>query len=71
MSDEELLEIWQQNSEEGFRLVYERYADVLLRFVFRFTGNQEQAEEILQDLFTELLKVRMDSRDFQLKADSR
>ncbi|MGZ3634179.1 MAG: RNA polymerase sigma factor, partial [Parachlamydiaceae bacterium] len=34
----------------------------------RFTGNQEQAEEILQDIFTEVLKSKFESVDFNIKA---
>ena len=39
----------------GIRLIYERYAFSLLRFVFRFTECQETAEEILHDIFLDLL----------------
>jgi len=59
---------WTKDPHEGFRLIYERYASVLLRFVYRFTGNQEQAEEILQDIFTEVLKAHFDSKDFNIKS---
>lgn len=68
LSDEDILKTWTRDPQEGFRLIYERYSGVLLRFVFRFTGNQEQAEEILQDLFTEVLKADFSSPHFQLKA---
>jgi RNA polymerase sigma factor (sigma-70 family) len=66
-TDEEILKSWKKKPEEGFRLLYDRYAGSLLRFVYRFTGNQEQAEEILQDVFTEVLKADFESADFNLK----
>ncbi len=69
ITDEELLKNWGRSPDESFKSVYERYAGVLLRFVFRFTANQEQAEEILQDVFTELLGAVADQREgLQLKA---
>ncbi|MNJ96717.1 ECF RNA polymerase sigma factor SigW [compost metagenome] len=67
-SDEEILKSWKEDPHEGFRLLYDRYAGSLLRFVYRFTGNQEQAEEILQDIFTEVLKAQFESADFNIKA---
>lgn len=45
-----------KNPEHGFRAVFDRYSGPLLRFLYRFTANTEAAEEILQDLFFELLK---------------
>lgn len=67
-SDRELLLLWRKDRSAGFRRIYDRYASVLLRYVYRFTGNQEHAEEILQDLFTEVLKAEFESADFHLKA---
>ena len=55
-SDEQLLELLRYNREIAFKALYDRYAGVLLRFAYRFCGSQEVAEEILHDVFTELLK---------------
>ena len=55
-SDLELLQDLDRNRERAFRALYVRYASVLLRFVYRFCPNQEQAEEIIHDIFLELLK---------------
>jgi RNA polymerase sigma-70 factor (ECF subfamily) len=68
VTDEEILRSWERNSQEGFRLLYDRYAGVLLRYIYRFTGNQEQAEEILQDVFTEVLKTDFANFDHNFKA---
>lgn len=44
-----------QGSEQAFRCLYDRYSSVLFRFIIRFTANAQQAEEILHDVFAELL----------------
>ena len=48
---------------QHFQAIYDRYSGPLLRFVYRFTGNQEQAEEILQDVFTEFLRADLFTKD--------
>lgn len=65
-SDHELLDRLKLDRAEGFRMIYERYASILLRYVYRFTGNQEHAEEILHDIFAEVFKTDF-SDDFHLK----
>jgi RNA polymerase sigma-70 factor (ECF subfamily) len=47
-----------RNPEGCFRAVYDRYSGPLFRFLYRFTGNHEVSEEILQDIFLELLNGR-------------
>ena len=64
-SDDEILKTWRRDPDAGFRLLYQRYAGSLLRYVYRFMGNQEQAEEILHDVFTQILKEDFSSTDFQ------
>jgi len=55
-SDEELYSrLSSLGGEKAFQDLYERYANPLFRFIYRFTGNRESAEEILQDLFSLLL----------------
>jgi len=44
-----------QLDESEFRAHYERYSGPLFRFIYRFTNNQEAAEEILHDIFIKLL----------------
>jgi RNA polymerase sigma-70 factor (ECF subfamily) len=62
-SDEQLIEKL-RSPEAGVacRALYDRYSGPLLRFLYRFTGNQEGAEEILHDIFLELVKGNF--RDF-------
>ncbi len=48
-SDEQL---YQQRS---YRALYDRYSAPLFRFIYRFTANSETAEELLHDVFSQLL----------------
>ncbi|HAZ13165.1 MAG: hypothetical protein A2X86_20785 [Bdellovibrionales bacterium GWA2_49_15] len=54
-SDEDLLRELTQDPERGLRLIYQRYAGPLFRFIYRFTVNRESAEELLHDIFIQLL----------------
>jgi RNA polymerase sigma factor (sigma-70 family) len=47
-----------EDPEGHLRMVYERYSGILFRFLYRFTENRQVAEEILHDLFLELVKGR-------------
>lgn len=55
-NDEDLFKRWQKDPGGTFPLVYDRFASVLLRYIYRFTGQRQIAEEILHDTFLELLK---------------
>jgi len=54
-TDAHLLALLKSEPEKGLRLIYERYASPLLRFAIRFTEDQAAAEDILHDIFSELL----------------
>lgn len=55
-SDEKLYkEVADRKDEKAFRELYLRHSGPLLRFVYRFTQNLQSAEEILQDIFTQVL----------------
>jgi len=55
-TDEELyLDLCQRDDHGAFKLLYDRHSGPLFRFVYRFTLNNQIAEEILQDIFTQLL----------------
>lgn len=58
-TDEQLVADLKSNPQ-AFRALYDRHAGVLLRFIFRFTGNQQTAEEVLHDVFLELLNGNFD-----------
>ncbi len=44
-----------EGSEKAFAVIYQRYADPLFRYVYRFVPSSEGAEDILHDVFLELL----------------
>lgn len=54
-TDESLLGRLASEPEAACRILYERYASVLLRFLYRFNGNRARSEEILHDIFLEVL----------------
>lgn len=58
IEDELYLQLSGPLREQAFRQLYDRYSGPLFRFIYRFTGNQEHAEEILHDVFTQLLQQK-------------
>lgn len=69
MSDEDLCRRLREEPERAFAELYRRHSSPLFRFIYRFTGNSESAEEILHDIFIQLLSGKFDpSPESQLKA---
>jgi RNA polymerase sigma-70 factor, ECF subfamily len=63
-TDEELYrEIVTGDKEASFRVLYNRYSGPLFRFIYRFTTSRESAEELLHDIFIQLIdgKLELDS----------
>lgn len=55
-SDEVLIARFQQGDNYAFDLLVKRYRDPLLNFIYRFLGDQTDAEDILQETFYRLYK---------------
>lgn len=55
-SDEELVELVNQGDPDAFVTLYYRYRDWVYRLAWRFTGNHQDALDVLQETFTYLLK---------------
>lgn len=53
-NDEELIRSFQEGNERAFYELVTRYKDKLYNFVFRFVGQEEIAEDIVQDTFVKL-----------------
>jgi RNA polymerase sigma factor (sigma-70 family) len=53
--------------EAAFRSLYDRYSSPLFRFIYRFTLNQQVAEEILHDIFLQLLNDKYNASEGNLK----
>jgi RNA polymerase sigma-70 factor (family 1) len=48
------LRLLSQGSEEGFRMIYERYGPAVLRVGKKFLHAQESAEDLLQEVFSRI-----------------
>lgn len=51
LTDEELISRFQNGDARAFDQIIYRFKDRLIIFVYRFLGNQERAEDIVQDTF--------------------
>lgn len=54
-SDAELVEAYAQGEMEAFAELYRRHRDWTTRLALRFTGNPEEAVEVMQEAFAHLL----------------
>ena len=54
-SDQELIELVNQGDPDAFEALYRRYRDWVYHLAWRFTGNQQDALDVLQETFTYLL----------------
>jgi len=61
-SDEELLAAYGEGEVAAFRVLIERYRDDLMRFLTRFMGSVDLAEDVFQETFLQL-HLSMDSFD--------
>ncbi|MBI1805439.1 MAG: sigma-70 family RNA polymerase sigma factor [Ignavibacteria bacterium] len=50
-SDEELIATFQQGTVEAFNQIVGRYKDQLMNFVFRYLGDYDEADDIVQEVF--------------------
>ena len=50
-TDEDLIERFQNGDLYAFDLIVKRYKNQLLNFVYRFLGNSEEAEDLVQETF--------------------
>jgi len=55
-SDEELVELVNKGDSNAFATLYYRYRDWVYRLAWRFTGDHQDALDVLQETFTYLLK---------------
>jgi RNA polymerase sigma-70 factor, ECF subfamily len=62
IKDEVLLENARHGDQQAFLLLYERHRNRIFRFLFRFLGSAEIAEDITHDCFMSLIKGSEESR---------
>jgi RNA polymerase sigma-70 factor (family 1) len=58
--DRELVQLMQSGNESALVEIYNRYWEKMLAVAFNRLGNQEDAEECVQDVFYKLWKLRED-----------
>ena len=54
-SDQELIRLINEGDTEAFEVLYQRYKDWVFRLAWRFTGNQQDTLDVLQETFIYLL----------------
>lgn len=57
-TDEELIERFQGGDLYAFDLLVQHYKAQLLNFAYRFLGNQEEAEDVVQETFLRVFRNR-------------
>jgi len=55
-SDEALARLAQRSDSKAFSRLYERFIDPIYRYVYRKTGNREEAEDLTQETFTKVFQ---------------
>lgn len=55
-SDEELIAAINRGDDAAFAVLYHRYRDWVINLAYRFTGNREDAIDVMQDVFMYVLK---------------
>jgi len=58
LSDEELMLLFQRDVHAAFDILVERFQNPLMNFIVRFTGNYDDAADILQDTFLRIYKKK-------------
>jgi RNA polymerase sigma-70 factor (ECF subfamily) len=58
LTDEELMKRFQDGEVECFDELVRRYKNQLLNFIFRFIGDKEVAEDLLQETFLRLFRKK-------------
>ena len=56
--DEELIERFQNGDIYAFYLIVKRYKNQLLNYIYRFLGNAEEAEDLVQETFLRVYRNR-------------
>ena len=63
-TDKELMKLTRDGDTQAFEMIYQRYNSRIYNYIFRFTGNREIAQDLLQETFT---RVWSAAHTFRLK----
>jgi RNA polymerase sigma-70 factor, ECF subfamily len=58
LSDEELIIEFQKEKVEAFNELVIRYKDKVVNFLYRYTGDKDEAEDLAQDAFVKLYRSK-------------
>ncbi|MDX1671840.1 MAG: sigma-70 family RNA polymerase sigma factor [Balneolaceae bacterium] len=58
LSDEDLMEHFQAGKEKAFNILVERYKDRLHNFLYRYTHNHQDCEDLVQETFLRVYRSR-------------
>jgi len=58
MSDEDLMEKFQSGYEQAFNVLVDRYQDRLHNFLYRYTHNHQDCEDLVQETFYRVFRSR-------------
>lgn len=58
LSDEDLMEHFQAGYEQGFNLLVTRFKDRLHNFLYRYTHNHQDCEDLVQETFLRVYRSR-------------
>lgn len=58
VKDEELMESFQEGNEQAFNLLIRRYKDRIHNFLFRYTHNHQDCEDLVQETFLRVFRSR-------------
>jgi RNA polymerase sigma-70 factor (ECF subfamily) len=55
--DSQLLELAREYNSQALAEIYDRYAEAIYRYLYRYLGDAEQAEDLTSEVFVKLLQV--------------
>ncbi|HNW60840.1 MAG TPA: sigma-70 family RNA polymerase sigma factor [bacterium] len=58
LSDEELIQRFQEGDLYAFDLIVHRYKDALFNFTYRYLGSSQEAEDVVQETFLRIFRNR-------------
>ncbi len=58
LSDEDLMELFQAGNESAYNLLFERYKKRIYHFLFRYTHNEGDSEDLLQETFMRVYRSK-------------
>jgi len=62
-TDEQLMSQFQQGDESAYALLVRRYKDELTNFDFRFLGDWDEAEDVVQETFVRVFRKKSSFKD--------